>query len=344
MQRLIFSLVFVFLQPLSAAIAEVPPMIDTHFHAEVGDNVNRVVEGAIQTMDKYGIRRVVIMSQPRPYGVRNPYDIGDLRSAVKRYPGRFLVAAGGGILNPIIQGTNPDGISENDLKSFRERAEKLVEGASAIGEIASHHLSVVTMGTQHAYQASPPDHPYIRVLADVAAARGIPLDLHLDLVPQDMDLPKRSILNPSNPPQIKGNREGLERLLAHNREAKIVWAHAGNDPLGFRNPLVMRELLSRHSNLHMNIRLPRGGPQPFFALNEAGQLKPVWLKLFADYPDRFMLGSDFMQQAGGSSRGITEEVFNNFRSLLEQLPDELAQAIAWKNAERIYPDPDLKRP
>jgi predicted TIM-barrel fold metal-dependent hydrolase len=344
MQTWLAAPVAVFLSAFTPALAAVTPMIDTHFHAEVGDNVNRVVEGAIQTMDKYGIRRVVIMSQPRPYGVRNPYDIDDLRAAVQRYPGRFLIAAGGGILNPIIQGTNPEGISEDDLKSFRERAGKLAEGASAIGEIASTHLSVVNMGAQHAFQASPPDHPYIRVLADVAAEKGIPLDLHLDLVPQDMDLPKRNILNPSNPPQIKGNKEGLERLLAHNRAAKIVWAHAGNDPLGFRNPLVMRELLARHPNLYMNIRLPRGGPQPFFALNEAGQLKPFWLKLLADYPDRFMLGSDFMQQASGSSRGITEDVFNNFRGLLEQLPEELAQAIAWKNAERLYPEPGLKRP
>ena len=263
----------------------------------------------------------------------------DMRAAVARYPGRFLIAAGGGVLNPIIQGTNPDRVSESDLKSFRERAERLVEGASAIGEIASHHVSVRNMGPQHAYQASAPDHPYIRVLADVAAAKGIPLDLHLDIVPQDMDLPQRPMLNPSNPPKIKGNREGLERLLEHNRNAKIIWAHAGNDPLGFRNPAIMRELLAAHPNLYMSIRLPRGGAPAFFALDDSNRLKPIWLKLLADYPDRFMLGSDYMQQAVGNSRGITEEVFNNFRTMLEHLPEELADAIGWKNAERLYPVP-----
>lgn len=54
----------------------------------------------------------------------------------------------------------------------------------------------------------------------------MPIDIHMEAVPDDMPLPLG--LNPShNPGILKANISAFERLLSHNRKAKIIWAHAG---------------------------------------------------------------------------------------------------------------------
>jgi len=74
-----------------------------------------------------------------------------------------------------------------------------------------------------------------------------------------------------------------------------------------------------------------------FALDENLTLKPAWLALFREFPDRFVLGSDMMQSAAGVQNGPDAESLGNFRLLLDQLPAPLAAAIGYRNAERLYP-------
>jgi predicted TIM-barrel fold metal-dependent hydrolase len=322
---------------IACARAEVPPVIDTHFHIAPGSDLSSGVDAAIQAMDAHGVQRIVLMSQPRPSRARFVYDAPDLRFAAQKYPGRIFLAAGGGTLNAMILDTAPDAVTEDLKQRFKARAEQLAADAVAFGEIAAHHLSLRNMGPQHAYEAAPPDHPLLLVLADVAARHGMPIDLHLDLVPQDMELPQRPVFNPANPARLAGNLEAFERLLAHNSAAKIVWAHAGTDPLATRTPAVQRELLARHPNLYMSLRLARGGPAPVFALDETLKLKPAWLALLRDFPDRFVLGSDLMQTAAGVQNGPDAGSLRHFRLFLEQLPPPLAEGISHRNAERIYP-------
>ena len=61
-------------------------------------------------------------------------------------------------------------------------------------------------------------------------------------VPSDVATPAH-LQAGQNPPLLRANIEGFERLLAHNRKTKIVWAHAGSDPLGHFTPALVRALL-----------------------------------------------------------------------------------------------------
>jgi hypothetical protein len=325
------------------ALAQTPGFIDTHGHVVNGGqsrtDFRGALDAAIGRMDQSGIRRIIIMPPPMVATVPGAYDIESYNFAKQAYAGRILLGGGGGSLNGMIQATAPENVTDDIKKAFRLRAEQIVAaGAVVFGEIALHHLSLSFMGSRHPYEWTPPDHPLLLLLADIAAEKNIVMDLHLDLVPEDMKLPDRPAFNSTNPALLKANMAAFERLLVRNRGAKIVWAHAGTDPLGTRTPQIQRELLSRNPNLFMSLRLGGAAPAPFIALNSDKKLKPAWLDLLREFADRFVIGSDFFHspKGSGSQRGPSDETMENYRSTLAQMPPELAQVIAHGNAEKIY--------
>ena len=74
-------------------------------------------------------------------------------------------------------------------------------------------------------------------------------------------------------------------------------------------------------------------------VDEDGLIRPEWLTLFNDFPDRFVIGSDhFHGPLGRTPRGAPG-VPPNVRptwNLVDQLPEELAREIACENALMIY--------
>ena len=326
------------------ALAEPPPIVDTHAHisndaraSRGGPNFRAALDGAIGRMDRAGIRRLIVMPPPTPPG-RATYDIESYRFAREAYGGRVLPGGGGGTLNAMLQSAAPDAVADEKKNAFRARAEEIAQaGAVVFGEIALHHMSLAQMGQNHPYERIEPDHPLMLLLDDIAADKNIPIDVHLDAVPEGMPLPPRPNFNRGNPSTLKANLAAFERLLAHNRGARIVWAHAGTDPLGTRTVELQRGLLARHPNLFMSLRLTAGGPPRVAALDADKRLKPFWLELLKEFPDRFVVGSDFFHPPAGTvERGPTEESLNNYRAALVQMPAALAEAIAHRNAEKIY--------
>lgn len=323
-----------------AATAADLSLIDTHAHLDhqgPASNFTFSAKSALAAMDRVGIRMSVIEPPPLVKSVRIQYDCDALRFLVKDHPDRFRIN-GGARLNIVIHDTEPDEVTDRVKARFREAAnEELACGIVGFGEIAAHHLSLKQMGDRHPYEWTPPDHPLLLLLADIAAEKGIPIDLHLDLVPEDMPLPPRPLFNPSNPPTLKANKAAFERLLDHNKGAKIIWAHAGSDPLLTKTPKVLRELMSRHPNLYASIRAGRrGAPPPAIIFGPGLRIKPPWIALLRDFPDRFLLGSDhFHPPSAGSPRNRREKLDDLMR-IVDQLPPDLARAIGYENAWRLF--------
>jgi predicted TIM-barrel fold metal-dependent hydrolase len=328
---------------VSSSRAAEPELIDTHAHLENMGGVGQFAaarEVAVAEMARLGIRRSLLMPPPQAPSNRSLYDIEELRRVVPAQDGRLLLLGGGGSLNPMLHQTAPRDVDDRLRLSFRKRAEEILAlGAVGFGEIAVHHLSLPHMGSRHPYESVPADHPLLLLLADIAAEKGVPIDIHFDAVPRDIaPLPPPLLQSPSNPAEIEENLAAFERLLAHNRSARIVWAHAGSDPIRTRTPQLCRELLARHPNLYMSVRAARGAPHPAFALDENGRLKPGWLKLFEEFPDRFVLGSDMFHppQPGAVRAQVMKAALDNLRALVDQLPPDLARRIALENAGRLY--------
>lgn len=333
--------------PLEGKPFAAPPQldfawVDAHVHLLGGRD--RDFHGAVQEaaaiMDSAGMRAMVLMSPPQVGGGSAIYDTTDFVGAIRRHPGRFAFLGGGGVLNPMLQGAPSAEVSEALRKRFEEAAEKIVaQGAAGFGEISAHHLSHLP---GHPYESVAADHPLLLLLADITARHGLVIDLHFDVITEDITLPPK-FSSPPNPPTLKANLAGFERLLAHNRNAKIVWAHAGSDFLGHWTPQLSRELFRRHSNLYMSLRLGGGVPQNLAFVPGTG-INPEWLAVFQEFPDRFVIGGDqfiasrFAQGTGPgmqfSARApMIRQRTQNFLSLL---PPELARKFAYENAERLY--------
>jgi hypothetical protein len=315
--------------------------IDVHVHlfADQGARADfdEAARTARQMMKTERIRAMLVMSPPR---MREGPDTESLAAITKQYGPRLAMLGGGGTLNPMLQdlGNLPE-VSEAARKKFEDTAEHLIaSGAKGFGEITAHHLS---LAPGHAYQAVAPDHPLLRLLADIAARHDVPIDLHLDPVPSDVATPS-SLGAADNPPVLQANTEAFERLLAHNRKTKIVWAHAGSDPLGFFTPTLVRALLGRHTNLALSIRPT--GPRPGAMVQQTGAVNEEWVSVLRDFPDRFVLGSDTMIVATHYSGSQIPHLFARrgagqrpgIRRLLAVLSPDLARRIGYENAERLY--------
>jgi predicted TIM-barrel fold metal-dependent hydrolase len=312
------------LKPTSA------PYIDGHVHIDQ-NRADAAVELLERAMDGLNGSRVFI--QTEPYGPGNPgaWDIEKILPAVKKYPGKMAVLGGGGTLNPmIIEAANTGKAPPEMQKKFRERAEELLRlGAVGFGELSIEHFSLPQSPVKD-YEYAPADSPLMLLLADIAAEHGVPIDLHMEALPQDIPAPAE--LKPPNPPALHGNIAALERLLAHNPRAKLIWAHAGSDNVGYRTPELMRGLLQRHPNLYMEIKYDPGFPGKDPPIAD-GKLKPEWLKLYRDFPDRFLIGSD--QHFDPPATVALARAQQN-ALLLDQLPADLRQKIAVDNATRLY--------
>lgn len=305
------------------------PFVDTHVHLD-GQAPNLLDwEGAVQValggMDALGVTRSLVMPPPFPAGLSRAYDHEAFVAAVSGHPDKLGFPSGGGSLNGMIQEALAAGEASQALRRrFEERAEKVLkDGAFGFGELTAEHLS---FNSRHPHLSAPPDHPLFLALADIAARHDVPIDLHMEAVPQDMPLPPR-FASPPNPPTLKENVSGLERLLAHNARAKVVWAHVGWDNTGHWTPERCRRLLTAHPNLYFSIKIDQLSLPDSRPMTPSG-IKPEWLELFTTFPDRFYSSPRFPLQRAPVGQAI--------RAFLDRLPPDLARTIATDNAVRIY--------
>jgi len=119
------------------------------------------------------------------------------------------------------------------------------------------------------------------------------------------------------------DEEALERIFAHTPRARIIWAHTG-----FTTPLDRVEgLLRKYPQLvgELSYRLD--------VADESGVLDTGWKKLFEQYPDRFMLGSDTWVNQRWQTY---PQIMAHYRRWLGQLPPAIAEQVAWKNGAAMF--------
>lgn len=115
--------------------------------------------------------------------------------------------------------------------------------------------------------------------------------------------------------------EAVERLFRQDPDARILWAHSG-----FDRPEKVAEMLRRHANLWCDLA---------FRNDQAagGKVDPAWRAVFMEFPDRFMVGTDTFTPERWFYVG---EHARWSRAWLADLPPEIAERIAWRNAEMLF--------
>jgi hypothetical protein len=115
--------------------------------------------------------------------------------------------------------------------------------------------------------------------------------------------------------------DALERIFTQDPRARVLWAHSGFEPVD-----KVRELMRTHKTLWADLAL-RSEP------GSGGRLQPEWREAFMEFPDRFMVGTDTWVPERWHY--IPEQAASS-RAWLADLPGEVAERIAWKNAETLF--------
>ena len=114
--------------------------------------------------------------------------------------------------------------------------------------------------------------------------------------------------------------DAVERMFKQNPEALVLWAHSG-----FERVDKVRAMVTKHKTLWADLAF-RTDQAP------SGKLDAAWRQLFVDFPDRFMVGTDTYTPERWH---YVVEHANYSRKWLNELPADLADNIAFRNAERL---------
>jgi hypothetical protein len=116
---------------------------------------------------------------------------------------------------------------------------------------------------------------------------------------------------------------GIQALIAQAPGIPVIWAHGGFDV----PETSLRDLLAKHKHLYIELSFREG-------LTEAGKLTSVWYQLMTDFPRRFLTGMDTYKPGRWVELpALAAEA----RGWLQQLPQDVAHAIAYGNAARLFP-------
>jgi hypothetical protein len=142
--------------------------------------------------------------------------------------------------------------------------------------------------------------PVLKRFAELAAARKIFLWCHID-------------------------DAAVEALLHTYPDVKVLWAHAGMSASARR----VGELVDRYPRLWVELALRSD-------VASGGTLDPEWRTLFVRHPDRFLVGTDTWVTSRWDAVASASDAV---QAWLRQLPREVAEQIAWKNGDRLFPPP-----
>jgi predicted TIM-barrel fold metal-dependent hydrolase len=170
------------------------------------------------------------------------------------------------------------------------------------------------MGEVHIRQASSkierdPSAPAFMQILELSAQRGVPVVIHDELTP--------------------AAAASLEAALAAHRQATIVLAHAGQS-----KPAALEPLLARNANLKVDLSGMHFQRTPSLA-RENGPLDRSWKALITKMPDRFLMGLD-LWMARLFEPAMLDRLMTWTRRVLGELPPDVAEQVAWKNAATLY--------
>jgi hypothetical protein len=160
------------------------------------------------------------------------------------------------------------------------------------------------IGEFHAFDADIFARPQVRQMVALAAERGLYLYIH-------------------------SGAEPVRRLLALDGRAKVFWAHAGmGEP-----PDVVGGLLDRYPALITETSFRASD------IGAGGQLNPAWRTVLLKHKERILIGADTYITSRWADYG---DIIGEHRRWLSQLPPDAAEAIAWRNAVRLFGSGGLK--
>ena len=114
----------------------------------------------------------------------------------------------------------------------------------------------------------------------------------------------------------------IDHIFTLAPKAKVIWAHTGFSVATDRVAAMMKA----HPDLMGELSYRND-------ITDGGKLSKHWRALFTAYPDRFLLGSDCWVTERWAQYG---EIMDYYQRWLAELPRDVGNKIAHRNAERIF--------
>ncbi|MCU0936129.1 MAG: amidohydrolase family protein [Gammaproteobacteria bacterium] len=251
------------------AAGAVTPLFDAHLHYNADAARLWPPEQVVATLDRNGVARAVVTGTPA----------GPVEALHRHAPERVVPFLG-------VYRSEADKARWPLDESLPERVEQALAAGPWRG-----------VGELHIF--APHRHsPVFRRIAESAARRGLPLQIH-------------------------GDPAVIDALFDAVPGATVIWAHAGAYPY----PPLLADYLERYPGLHVDLSMRDERLAP------DGTLAPEWAALLTEYSDRFLVGVDTFSV---SRWRRFDEVTARIRGWLAQLPPRVAERVAHRNAERLF--------
>jgi len=288
------------------------PIIDVEYHHGGKIEIKRL----IKRMDENGVA-LTWLGPNEKLGSENSLTLNGL------YPDRFVPTT-----------VHGDGkLWHNSDKRFLDELTKDVRSGKyfAMGEFEARHYP---SSTNDRDVHMPVDSEAFQVVFQLSSETGVPFLLHHEAEDQLLS--------------------ELERMLANYPKAKVIWCHVGRnrDPVKwkkFRTPDAVRELLKKYPNLYFDLVQSKPGSKYrgtgyvegiLYDVSSWGvSLGTEWKKIFEEFPDRFVIGSDINT---GRFENY-DRVMETFRTIvLKGVRKDVAEKIAFKNAWKLMSGEDWR--
>jgi predicted TIM-barrel fold metal-dependent hydrolase len=293
---------------LGGAEAADIPMIDAH--SQIDQHVDP--DDIVPLLDAAGIARVILAAR----GKVGPETIARL---ARGHPNRITASVR----------TKGGSYRKNSLKYYERLDTQLAMAEfAAMAEVILWHAEKTGRdGAVKAPQAIvPPDDARVRTALQAAIARGWPFVIHIEFAAAGPD---------AVPFMAK-----METMLAAHPDHPFALTHMGQ--LG---PAAVGRLIERHPNIHFitshtDPMTVAKSNQPWTNMFEGANLSPAWTALVIEHPSHFILGFDNVWAKHWSDRYA--RIASLWRRALRALPDDVAHAVAHRNAERLWRLPPLR--
>lgn len=288
------------------------PIIDVEYHH--GGKIE--IEKILKRMDANGVALTWL-------GPNEKLGSKESLRAHALYPDRFVPTT-----------VHGDGrLCHSSDKDFLEELAKDVRSGKyfAMGEFEARHYP---SSTNNRNVHMPVDSEAMQVVFQLSSETGIPFLLHHEA--EDELLPE------------------LERMLAKYPKAKVIWCHVGRNRnpttwKKFRTPDAVREFLKKYPNLYFDLVQSKPGHKYpgtgyiegiMYDVSSTGvSLSAEWKKVFEEFPDHFVIGSDINTGRFDNYDNVME----NFRTVVFQgVRKDVAEKIAFKNAWKLMSREDWR--
>lgn len=172
----------------------------------------------------------------------------------------------------------------------------------------------------------PGMYEYIEARLDKYPHTGIG-EFHLHSVPKDKTLLAEIATTAKQRDlyiHVHSGKAPVDFLYELEPDLKVIWAHAGMS----ESAVVVEAMMARYSTLYADTSYRERD-----ILKGDGSIDPEWRRVLERFSDRFMVGSDTWVNSQWDEYGY---LISLNRQWLSQFSREVAERIAYRNAERLF--------